>query len=210
VIPTVLILLPVSQDYGTDTITVTLSGYVEHYWYYITGDTNNQTWTESEVRTLSDGTYTLHAYGNDTLDNTAHISATFTIDTTAPVISITSPISSTTYNQNNFTLIYTVSDGIVTIYLNGDANTTAILSGTTVTGIPDGTYNLTIVAVDQVGNIGRVTILGTIDTPSSSSSSSTDSSTTSKKGSFPGFFVLVIFFTLPVVIIKRHRRIKKN
>ena len=61
-------------------------------------------------------------------------------------------------------MVYSVSDGIVTIYLNGNANVTTILSGQFVANIPDGSYNLTIVAIDQVENIGFYTVLGTIDT----------------------------------------------
>ena len=68
-------------------------------------------------------------------------------------MSITSPVNNTTYDQDTVTLIYTVSDGVVTIYLNGYINNTVVPSGQTVSDIPDGSYNLTIVAVDQAGNI---------------------------------------------------------
>ncbi|MHA2225023.1 MAG: right-handed parallel beta-helix repeat-containing protein [Candidatus Hodarchaeales archaeon] len=170
--PMIFIVAPISQDYGTNTITVLLSGYIIHYWYYIEGiDSLNRSWTGSEDRILAiDGPYTLHAYGNDSLGNIGYVSVTFTIDTTPPDIDISSPIS-TTYSHTDSAFVYTISEKyIVTIYLNGITNTTAIPSGTTVSDfpdvptIPDGIYNLTIVAVDMVGNIGKKTVIFTIDT----------------------------------------------
>jgi parallel beta-helix repeat protein len=80
--PTVTIISPTTGSYPTGSITVTLSGDAEAYWYYITGvDGSNHTWSLSVSRTLADGTYTLHAYGNDSAGNIAHASVTFTIGT---------------------------------------------------------------------------------------------------------------------------------
>ncbi|GAG22909.1 unnamed protein product, partial [marine sediment metagenome] len=126
VLPTVTILTPIVQEYDIDTITVMLSGTptVLHYQYYIAGfDEVNQTWTASVDRTLSDGSYTLYAYGSDLIGNTVHDSVTFTIDAYLPTVAITSP-TNTTYTHTGVPLIYTVSYGAATIYLNGMENTT--------------------------------------------------------------------------------------
>jgi len=88
--PTISIDSPTAKTYTTDTITVTLSGDAEEFWYYIAGvDSVNQTWTGSVSRTLADGSYTLHAYGDDAAGNVAHKSVTFTIDTTEPTTTTT-------------------------------------------------------------------------------------------------------------------------
>ncbi|MFX0183821.1 MAG: ABC transporter substrate-binding protein [Candidatus Hodarchaeota archaeon] len=81
---------PTAKTYTTETITVDLSGDAEEYWYYIAGvDSVNQTWSGSTSRTLADGSYTLHAYGEDTAGNIAHKSVTFEIDTTEPTTTTT-------------------------------------------------------------------------------------------------------------------------
>ncbi|MHA1541609.1 MAG: tail fiber protein [Candidatus Hodarchaeales archaeon] len=95
--PTISIDSPTSTTYATDTITVTLSGDADHYWYYIAGvDGNNQSWTTNDPRTLANGTYTLHAYGNDSVGNEAHVSVTFTIDTISPTTTTTSATTTPT------------------------------------------------------------------------------------------------------------------
>jgi hypothetical protein len=194
--PTIVIDSPHPLIYATGTISIDLSGDAIHYWYYIEGvDSQNQTWTPVGVsRTLDDGTYTLHAFGNDTVGNIAHSTVTFTLDTIAPVVNITSP-TNTTYNQNTVTLNYTVSEGIVTIYLNGTANDTAIPSGFTVVDIPDGTYNVTIVAMDDAGNIGKDTVICTIETTKKKSDD----------GSFPGILTVLLFLTAIAAVFRRHR-----
>ncbi|MHA2112162.1 MAG: Ig-like domain-containing protein, partial [Candidatus Hodarchaeales archaeon] len=94
--PSVTLISPLAQIYGTDTITVALSGNASHYWYYIESvDSQNQTWTTSVDRTLTDGTYTLNMYGNDSVGNIAHVPVTFTIDTTPPSVTVISPIAQT-------------------------------------------------------------------------------------------------------------------
>ena len=100
------------------------------------------------------------------------------------------------YKQNTITLNYTVSEGTVTIYLNGTANDTTIPSGSTVTDIPDGTYNVTIVAIDDAGNIGIDTVICTISTTKPKS----------EDGSFPGIITILLFLTIIAVGFRRYRK----
>ncbi|MFX1286643.1 MAG: nitrous oxide reductase family maturation protein NosD [Promethearchaeota archaeon] len=159
------VISPLTQDYATDTITVLLAGNALHYWYYVDSiDPVNQTWTKSVNRTLPDGSYTLHAYGNDTQGTIIHLTRDFFLDANPPDIEIISPINPV-YTQNTITLTYFISDvteTIVTIYIDNVANTTAIPSGRTST-FPDGNYNLTIIAVDQLGHVGKNSIIFTVD-----------------------------------------------
>jgi len=81
---------------------------VENYWYYIFGiDTNNHTWTSVTTRTLDDGTYTINGFANDSTANIAHISVTFTIDTT-PTTTPEDTITTTTTTTSSFPSLFTI------------------------------------------------------------------------------------------------------
>ncbi len=180
--------------------------------------TTNKTWSGDYLTSLpADETqHILYVYANDSLGRWTSEVFVFTTDDTAPTIDITSPIA-TTYSQNNVTLTYTVSDGTVTIYINGEANTTDLPSGTIIPNLPNRKHNITIVAVDQVRNIARDTVIFTIDTTGTTSTTTleTTSETTSEKssetksisqiGSFPGLFTILLFVVPIVILLRRHK-----
>lgn len=75
----------------------------------------------------------------------------FTLDTTAPSISIQSFVN----QANNGTLIFTVNDPATWITYSLDNMTSVIISGnTTIPNIPNGAHKLQISAADSAGNIG--------------------------------------------------------
>jgi hypothetical protein len=79
--PYLSIVSPTSSVYTKNIIIVSFSGDATHYWYYIDGiDSSNQSWTEYVDRTLANGVYTLHVYGNDSAGNIAHETVNFTIN----------------------------------------------------------------------------------------------------------------------------------
>jgi hypothetical protein len=149
---------PIATAYPTSTIIVSLSGNADHYWYYIQSvDSSNITWTANYDRTLVDGSYTLHAYGNDTVGNEQHVTATFTVDTTPPTVNIDSPTTTT----------YAIST--ITVTLSGDAthywyciqdidssNITWKISGDRT--LNDGTYTLHAYGNDSVSNEQHVSV----------------------------------------------------
>ena len=100
-----------------------------------------------------------YTYGTDPLDSSDY--------PTPPTADITSPVS-TIYNQESVTLTYTVSEGTVTVYTNGVANTTTQPSGNMISGLAEGTYNITIVVVDHTGVMVKESVLFTIDITSPS------------------------------------------
>ncbi len=114
-VPPILVIdSPLAVIYGTEIINVTLSGNANHFWYHIDPvDSLNQTWITSINRTLSNGTYTLHAYGNDSVGNTFHVSISFTVDLNIiiPTVTIISPLNQT-------------YSGSIMISLNSSCNTT--------------------------------------------------------------------------------------
>ncbi|MHA2303878.1 MAG: right-handed parallel beta-helix repeat-containing protein [Candidatus Hodarchaeales archaeon] len=179
------VISPLNQDYSTDTITVLLSGNALFYWYFIDNiDTLNQTWMVPVNRTLPDGNHILHAYGNDTEGTIIHIIRNFFVDANPPTIEILTPIHPF-YTQNSITLTYTVSDITktdVVIYINDVANTTSIPSGST-SIFQDGDYNITICAMDQVGHVGKTSIIFTVDTTPPTVNIDSPSETTYTSGS---------------------------
>ncbi len=72
--PDVSIDFPINQLYYNGTINILLSGDADHYWYFIEDeDIKNNTWSGGINRTVGNGSYTLHAYGNDSVGNEAHV-----------------------------------------------------------------------------------------------------------------------------------------
>jgi len=146
---------PLNMIYATDSITIMLSGDAENYWYYIAGeDSNNQTWSPGEERILSDGDYTLYAYGNDSAGNVAEESVLFSIDTTPPIFSIESPIN-TTYHTNIITVSLSGNAEIYWYYIEGLDTTYKIWNSDENRTLSEGTYILHAYGEDIVGNIAE-------------------------------------------------------
>lgn len=154
--------------------------------------TPNQTWSSNYVTPLptGDSQHVLSVYANDSLGNWTSENFAFTTDDTGPTVSITNP-TGTTYETNDVVLSYTVSEGTVTIYINGFSNTSAVPSGTVFPGFANGIHNFTIIAVDEVGNIGTDTVIFTINVPNATS--------------YPGLITILIF-SVALVLVKRRRR----
>jgi hypothetical protein len=134
-----------------------------------TGTTSRQ-WVYS-FALPADGTYTVHLQAADTLGNaqtgtTYAATSTFTMDQTAPSVSITSPAASATVSGTT-AITSTVSDatsGVASVqyqrklgagsFVNvGTAVTSSPFSGSWVTqGLVNGSYTLQAIATDKAGN----------------------------------------------------------
>jgi hypothetical protein len=112
---------------------------------------------------LIEGTHNITIVVVDQFVHIAIQTILFNVDTTLPMISIISQ-TSTMYDQAIVILTYTVSEGTVTIYTNGIANTTAQPSDNLLSGFVDDTHTITIFTVDEAGNIGVAAVIFTIDT----------------------------------------------
>ncbi|MHA2244758.1 MAG: S8 family peptidase, partial [Candidatus Hodarchaeales archaeon] len=154
---------PTGTIYTTSSIIVILSGNASHYWYYIEHvDSSNITWTTSASRTLSDGTYTLHAYGNDTSEYETHRFVTFTIDTTPPTVNFNSP-TAMTYMTSTITVNLSGDAANFWYYIQGiDSNNITWTTNDDRT-LPDGTYTIHAYGNDSVGNEQHVTVTFAID-----------------------------------------------
>ncbi len=105
---------------------------------------------------LSDGVHSVTIQGETTypFNNTIYEFVRFIVDTQAPKISIASP-QNKTYNATVIQLNFV---------LNEESNATYILDGqsevysaknTTILDLPNGHHNLTIYAIDDLGNVGK-------------------------------------------------------
>ncbi|MHA2225728.1 MAG: ABC transporter substrate-binding protein [Candidatus Hodarchaeales archaeon] len=174
----VVITSPSTVTSSTDEITVNLTGDAVHYWYYIAGvDTVNQTWIPPVSRNLADGTYILHAYGNDSTGNEWHVSVTFIIDL-PPIITIVSP-SNTTYTTSTISLDFTGDAVYHWYFIEGIDTNNHTWTPETQRSLTDGTYVLHAYVNDSTGNEAHANVTFTIDTTTVSTTSSTTVTTTS-------------------------------
>lgn len=163
--PILNIVSPSNTTYTVPTITITLSGNAVHYWYYIEGmDTTNQSWTSSEARTLENGVYTLHAYGNDSVGNEAYSQVLFTIDYPGPVVIISSP-TNTTYPTAAITVTLSGTAIHYWYYIEGVDATNQTWTDSQTRTLEDGVYTLYGYGNDSIGRETRTWVVFTIAIP---------------------------------------------
>jgi hypothetical protein len=124
----------------------------------------------------SDGTHTVLLTGTDLVGNVGTTLVSFVLDTTAPLVSITSPAAGFATNAASVTVA-----GSVDARVAGLASLTAAVDGGTpfavtfdasgnfsfgapTTGLADGTHSVTLSATDLAGNVGKSSVSFTFDT----------------------------------------------
>ncbi len=111
---------------------------------------------------LADGSHTFTVQSADALGNLGSASYTWTIDTTAPTVTIlttpTNPVASA-----NATFTFTVSEGTPQCKLDAGAFA-ACTSPKAYTGLADGTHTFTVQSADAIGNLGTASFTWVIDT----------------------------------------------
>lgn len=130
---------------------------------------DNGSWqTYVAAISLHEGTHTVEYNATDILGNAeASHSLTVRVDTTAPVIGITSPIGLVTKSQVN--VVWTGSDatsGIVGYAISVDGGAFIVLGMVTnaTVGLADGAHTITIRATDAAGNQGLQQTSVTVNT----------------------------------------------
>jgi len=110
----------------------------------------------SYVFTLADGTYTIYVRAYDSAGNYAEKSVTITVDTVAPVVTITSPSDASTVGSSDVTVSWSSSATDVVYYLVRLDDGAWINVGTstnyTFIGVSNGVHVAYAIAVDSAGH----------------------------------------------------------
>lgn len=102
---------------------------------------------------ISDGMHTLRVYSVFTDILPVSSTVNFTVDTTAPNVSILS-LQNKAYNISNIPLVFTVNEttSLITYIVDGKVYT--INGNTTLTDLQNGDHKLIVYATDEAGNAG--------------------------------------------------------
>lgn len=117
---------------------------------------------------LANGTHTIAVSAVDAAGNSANASTTFTVnvvppDTTAPIVTITSPTSGQSISSSSVSVVFSATDNVGvtgrTCQLSGPTTSaqSACTSPKTYSGLKRGTYTVTVRATDAAGNVGVAT-----------------------------------------------------
>ncbi len=160
VAPIVTISSPVAGF--TNTNTPTLSYAVSDGTVVVKVDSNIVSKASgSTLDPLADGPHSVRVESMDAAGNPAYAEVSFTVDTAAPIVTISSPVTGFT-NTNTPTLSYTVSDGTVVVKV--DSNIVFKTTGSTLDPLPDGPHTVRVEATDAAGNTGFAEVSFAVDT----------------------------------------------
>ena len=112
---------------------------------------------------LTEGSHTVRVEATDVGNNTGFAEVTFMVDTIAPTVTITSPVSGVT-NLDTLPLIYSISDGSVTVKV--DNTVVGKVSGDTLNALTNGSHAVRVEAKDAANNTGFAEVTFTVDTSS--------------------------------------------
>lgn len=144
------------------TVTITLTDANGNVTTLGTHTAADGTWTQDIESILTDGTYTITATATDAAGNTASTTATFTIDSSAPAIAITTPVdgatlgtptpmvTGTTDQDGDVVITVTDENGVVVFTGTATASNGTFSLGTS--ALADGIYTVTATTTDTAGN----------------------------------------------------------
>jgi len=172
--PSLTITSPAQGGYlGTADVMVTWSGSdagtgIAYYWVSMEGlPAINTTGTSYTFNDLADGTYTVLVSAYDQLGNYQDETVTFTVDTVAPIMEITSPAEGQLFNASSVTVTWASSDanpGTAEVKVGSGAWVTAIGQQFVLTGLANGAHRVYVRAADAAGNSVEVSVNFTVDT----------------------------------------------
>ena len=114
-----------------------------------------------ELSGIADGNYTLQAFCNDTVNNSASTTVAWVnIDTTAPSVDWNSTVNTTITTNTTTVAVNTTEPVNCTLFVNGTAyanSTVASYISWNLTNYPDGNYTINVTCEDPAGNEGNST-----------------------------------------------------
>ena len=156
--PTIDILSPQNKSYNTTSIWINLTTSSNSVWFF--NGTDNETYTGPVQRTFAEGSHKIYAYANDTAGNFNQTNVSFTVDLTAPLLSIVNPQSKA---YNNATILVNISsNGDYVWFYNGLNNLTYTVP------VPltffEGPNIVIAYANDSAGNMNQTNVTFLVDT----------------------------------------------
>ena len=170
--PNITIISPRNNTYyRSRTITVNAtSDRVVHTWWYSINASANKSFTKNmssavyeNIVVAADGYHLLEIWANSTAGNLSRAVVYFYVDTTVPVINITSP-SNITYPSFRIPLRVTADEKIFSwnYSLNGGFNVT--FNPNTTIDAQEGKNHIMVYALDRAGNLGHGEVYFSVDT----------------------------------------------
>jgi len=168
--PIISIYSPATANYTANNLIINFtasdSSGISAMWF--NNGTANQTYTDVISLTASQGSNTFIFYANDSLGNINSSSITFYIDSLAPAIAITSPISNANYSSSSLSLSFTAADAnLQSCWRSIDNGINVSLPGClggVISGFIDGQRAITVYANDTLGNVNSSSIAFTVHT----------------------------------------------
>ena len=177
--PNVEITNPANGSYVSGNTTLTILAYdnvsVDTVILYIDG-VQKKTWSGAgtyvyywDTTVYIDGIHNVTVWANDTSGNTNQTYYEYTVDNTAPTVTITNPSQGAYVSTSQVTVTWSGSDNYeidhYEISLDGE---TPINVGTntsyTYSSVPDGDHNVTVFVYDKAGNANFSIVYFTVDT----------------------------------------------
>ena len=175
--PSITINSPLDNEFlniNTVKFNITLNEDGDTAWYTLNSWTTNITLSSTDNRnynqtntSIADGSYTIQYYANDTSNNINNtVSATFTIDTILPTITLSHP-QNTTYTTTSLSINFTATDtNLQSCWYtddNGITNTTLLNCANTSYSALQGNTTITIYANDSANNQNSTSVNFTVD-----------------------------------------------
>jgi hypothetical protein len=144
--------------------------------------TDNITIDSSEVNENVAGSYNVYYYVEDSSgNNDTEIRTINVVDTITPLITIYSPLENLTYITSTIDLEVSSDElGNWSYSLDSGLNNISFTPNTTISGLANGDYNLSVYIIDPSGNENSSVISFTVDVPAPISSSSSGGSCKTK------------------------------
>ena len=169
--PTISIASPSASVYANATIglnftATSLYRNISACWYSLNGGENTSLalCANSSIN-ATDGSNSLAVFANDTAGNAGNASVNFTVDASAPNITISSPVPSALYNASSVPLNFTATDPHLDtcwVLVNGTLNSTGCNNFTLT--FADGNHTITVLANDTLGHTGDSSVSFIVDT----------------------------------------------
>jgi N-acetylneuraminic acid mutarotase len=160
--PKIQVLTPENKTYKEVSVSYNSSRSTEWVGYSLDYNPNVTITGETKLGNLANGPHTIRVYANDSLGNMGVSNIVhFSIDTQGPQITIYSP-QNQTYNSADVQVTFIVNEYSTLAYSLDGKEQVPIIGNITLPAIPQGQHNLTIYAIDALGNSASKTVNFTI------------------------------------------------